>query len=134
VALVIGVLSAVLTMPLDVVWCQGLSGHSALELAWAVCCTPPEGDGGCGASSESAAPKSDELSLVAAALPCTDLWLGGPVARASSLYIPQNGLHAMPAHVAGAAVSYEPARPRGTRATPLLRQVRELISSTVLTV
>lgn len=124
-----------LAMPVDVVWCQGSSGHSALELAWSECCAPADGNGSCTASSAPLEPTAGSASLVPGKDRCADLWLGGPVAVSPSPTTPPQGLVAMAAPGAVASVAGDPGQLRSARiATPNLRQVRELITTTILTI
>jgi len=134
VVLLLG-LSTALAMPLDVVWCQGSAGHSALELAWSACCAPADGSGSCATSSAPLEPAGGRASLVPGKDRCADFWLGGPVAVSPSPTTPPQGLVAMAAPGAVPSVSGGPDQPRSARvATPHLRQVRELITTTVLTI
>jgi hypothetical protein len=128
-------LSAVLAMPLDVVWCRGSSGHSALELAWSACCAPADGGESCATWSVPAEPAAAGAPLMAGKVGCADLWLGGPVAVSPSPTTTHHGFHAIAASGAVASIASRPVHPRGARAsTPQLRQLRELITTTVLTI
>jgi hypothetical protein len=134
VVLLLG-LSAPLAVPQDVVWCQGSSGHSALERAGAACCGPAGGDGTCATSPARFRPQAAGASLVPGNDRCADLWLGGPVAVSPTPPAPPQGLHAVAVPGALPPDCGGPEQSRGARvATPDLRQVRELIASTVLTI
>jgi hypothetical protein len=134
VVLLLGVGTA-LTMPLDAVWCRGSSGHSALELAWSACCAPADGGASCTGWSAPFDPAPGSPSLASADDRCADLWLGGPVAVSPSPIAAAQGLHATPTHEAIPAISTGHAGPLGARTpTPYPRQLRDLITTTVLTI
>ena len=132
VVLLLGVCTA-LAMPLDVVWCRGNTGHSALELAWSDCCAPAAGSASCTGRSAPFDPAPDSRSLAAGDDRCADLWLGGPVAVSPSPIAAPPGLHATPTHGAIPAIATRRAGPLGAQtSTPHPRQLRELISTAVL--
>ena len=134
VVLLLG-LSAPLAVPQDVVWCQGSSGHSALELAGAACCASAVGDGSCATSPAPLRSQAAGASLVPGSDRCAALWLGGPVAVSPPPTAPPHGLHAVAVPGALPPDCGGPEQPRSARvATPDLRQVRELIATTVLTI
>jgi hypothetical protein len=134
VVLLLGVCTA-LAMPLDAVWCRGSSGHSALELAWSACCAPADGGASCTGWSAPFDPAPGSPSLAPGDDWCADLWLGGPVAVSPSPIAAAHWLHAIPTHEAIPAIPSGPAGPLGARAsTPHPRQLRDLITTTVLTI
>lgn len=128
-------LSAAAVVPHDVVWCRGTAGHNALEPAWSTCCTAENDE----SSYTSWCAPSDSWANSAlqapSAIPCEDVWLGvigaaQPTTRpiqhepgvvAAALDIPS--IIGAPVCQIGPSVT-----------TPHLCQVRELISSTVLTI
>jgi hypothetical protein len=114
VVLLLG-LSAPLAVPQDVVWCQGSSGHSALELAGAACCAPAGGDRTCATSPAPLEPQAAGASLVPGNDRCADLWLGGPVAVSPSPTAPPPGLEAVALPGAVPPVCGGPAQPRAVR-------------------
>jgi hypothetical protein len=134
VVLLLGVCTA-LAMPLDAVWCRGSSGHSALELAWSACCAPADGGASCTGWSAPFDPAPGSPSLAPGDDRCADLWLGGPVAVSPSSTTTHHGFHAIAALRTVPSSAGGPVHPRGARAsTAHPRQLRELITTTVLTI
>ncbi len=131
-ALLLGLLAEAVN-PLDPVWCRG-AGHDAVESAWATCCLPGIGDGAC--ATESAAPGSARRAGFgsAGAARCSDVPLGAPGVVSPTSPSPHGPL------ALGAAGAVVPRSagpecpPTANRATPHAQQLRQQITTTVLTI
>jgi hypothetical protein len=135
IALLLG-LGAAMVVPQDVVWCRGSDGHNALEPVWAGCCVPADGGSSCSTGTAPLEPATDlTLPALSTAAHCEDLWLGSPVSLSPLPPAPPLGLYAMATPAGVPRPPGSDVRPSGARSSTLhLRHVRELISTTVLTI
>ncbi len=123
------VLAAALAVaaPPFTVLCHGEDGHLALESAFDTCCREL-------AVPVTAGTQVGESRRGDTCGRCTDVWLDAPAAVSPPPARPLQALCALPASGAVPQVSGFLVRSRGDRAsTPHLRQPRELIATTVLT-
>lgn len=133
VVLLLGLCGAV-AVPQDAVWCRGSAGHSALESRWSGCCAPSPGGEICVASPALAGPGIGLELQATSTVQCTDLWIGVPEALSSTHAVHQQPLTLAPALPVPLFTEAPGCALDASASLPHLRQVRELISATVLTI
>jgi hypothetical protein len=134
VLLLLGLCAAVV-IPQDVVWCRCGTGHNALESAWSTCCAPANGGASCASWPVSPGFGRDLALPGLNTIHCADLWLGAPGADAPSPIPQPRGPEAVSAPMAIAPVMLGAHHAVAeSLLKPHVRQVQELIATTVLTV
>ena len=134
VLLLLGLCLAVV-VPQDVVWCRCGTGHNALESAWSTCCAPASGGASCAPRTVSPGFGRDLALPALNAIHCADLWLGSPGADAPSPIPQPREPQAVSAPMAMAPVMLGAHHTAAeSLLKPHVRQVQELIATTILTV